>query len=243
MENAYDSLDWDFFMSTLRAFYFPSQFITLIMNCVSTASIRIRYNGYCTAPFSPSGGIRQGDPMSPILFNLCMSMFAGLIRQASLSGMWLPLYYNNSDMTISHMSFADDVVIFGETSLPNIKSMLAVVGRSFLCSCQRINYRKSQVVCANNLDPRIARFLFHRKGFCQASPDIMYLGYPFIKNDRCAAQLHCACTKLTAKLGNSKYRMLSQAGQLVLIKSILFTLPVYWMSCYRFPKSIIRKLQ
>ena len=65
LEKAYDKLEWSFIKEVLVAANFPPNLIQLIMSCVSTVSTSILFNEGVLNPFLPSGGIRQGDPLSP----------------------------------------------------------------------------------------------------------------------------------------------------------------------------------
>ena len=72
LEKAYDRLEWSFIKMVLEHFGFPEMLIKLIMCCVSTTTTSILFNGSKLDSFQPSRGIRQGDPISPYLFLLCM---------------------------------------------------------------------------------------------------------------------------------------------------------------------------
>lgn len=56
---AYDWLEWNFIENTLRKYKFLTEWIELIMQCVSTTSYRILYNGYQTSVVKPHNGVRQ----------------------------------------------------------------------------------------------------------------------------------------------------------------------------------------
>ncbi|XP_057720283.1 uncharacterized protein LOC130934763 [Arachis stenosperma] len=76
LEKACDRVDWRFLESTLIAFGFPIITVNLIMNCVRTSSLSIIWNENRLDSFAPRRELRQGDPMSPYLFVLCMERLA-----------------------------------------------------------------------------------------------------------------------------------------------------------------------
>lgn len=64
LRKAFDCVRWDFIAATLRAIGVPVGFITLISECISTASFSVCINGVTGGFFKSSKGIRQGDPLS-----------------------------------------------------------------------------------------------------------------------------------------------------------------------------------
>ena len=81
LEKAFDHLEWGFIKMVLTHFRFPENIIRLILSCVSTTSMSLLFNGNKLQPFCPSRGIRQGDPISPYLFLLCMEVLRAYITK------------------------------------------------------------------------------------------------------------------------------------------------------------------
>ena len=79
LEKAYDHLDWLFVVDSLRDVGLNDQLISLIWHCILSTSMNILWNGECTREFNPRRGIRQGDPLSPYLFVLCVERLSHLI--------------------------------------------------------------------------------------------------------------------------------------------------------------------
>jgi len=67
---AFDTLDWNFLLEVLRRFGFDEMFVTWILLILQSARLSVLVNGMDVGFFSCSRGVRQGDPLSPLLFCL-----------------------------------------------------------------------------------------------------------------------------------------------------------------------------
>lgn len=91
LEKAYDRLYQDFIHETLLLASLPESLINLIMNCVTTHSMQVVWDGEVSHSFNPSRGIRQRDPLSLYLFVICIEQLARLIKDRFSNGSWKPL--------------------------------------------------------------------------------------------------------------------------------------------------------
>jgi hypothetical protein len=86
MHKAYDRVEWDFLKKMMIRLGFHDEWVDLVMACVTSVSYSIRFNSQVTDSFTPTRGIRQGDPLSPYLFLLCAEGLSSLLMQAEEIG-------------------------------------------------------------------------------------------------------------------------------------------------------------
>ena len=116
LEKTYDRLNWGFIEDTLKDTGIPSRLQNVIMRCISSSSMRLLWNGQPIKEFKPSRGVRQGDPLSPYIFVLCIERLAYLISAEVPKGGWKPLIVAKKAPKLSHLFFADDLVLFAKES-------------------------------------------------------------------------------------------------------------------------------
>lgn len=112
LEKAYDMADWDFLESVLKWFNVEKSFCNLIMSCVKNTTTSILWNGTPLTSFNPSRGLRQGDPLSPYLFVMCMEYLSALILDKVNQNKWKGIKASPNRPTITHLFFADDLILF-----------------------------------------------------------------------------------------------------------------------------------
>lgn len=86
MSKAYNRIEWNFLEMVLHKFGFHPKMVNCIMQCVSTVSYSILFNGSARGQVFPKRGIRQGDQISPYLLILCSEVLSGLWRKAQDNG-------------------------------------------------------------------------------------------------------------------------------------------------------------
>jgi len=109
---AFDTIDWNFLIKVLKAFGFNSIFCDWIYTIIHSTKLSISINGKHEGYFACSRGVRQGNPLSPLLFCLAEEVLSrGLSLLVSIDK--LKLIKGNKTRTIpSHILYADDVMLF-----------------------------------------------------------------------------------------------------------------------------------
>lgn len=93
-------------------------------------------NRGCLETFSPSRGIRQGDPLSPYLFIMCMEYLGYLIEEKCTARLWNPIKASRSGKTFSHL-FLQMICLFLPMLIWKTTLLLMTCSRSFVLSLVR----------------------------------------------------------------------------------------------------------
>ena len=140
-------MNWKFLQQTLRMKGFPDKWCKWIETFVSRGSVGIKINDDVGKFFQTKKGLRQGDPLSPLLFNLVADMLAIMIARAKQAGQVSGLIPHLIDDGISILQYADDTIIFLEHSFEEAKTMKLVLTTFEQLSGLKINYHKSELFC------------------------------------------------------------------------------------------------
>ncbi|GJW56219.1 RNA-directed DNA polymerase, eukaryota [Tanacetum coccineum] len=218
---AYDSIRWDFLDDVLHSFRFGFKWRSWILGSLSSGRASIFVNGSPTSEFQFSCGLKQGDPLAPYLFILVMESLHLSFSRVFDAGIFKGLKINNST-TVSHLFYADDAVFVGEwVEDKRKKSHLLGVGIP----------NDSIAIAASTLGCSVMKTPFK------------YLGVMVGGNMSNIKVWDDIIRKLNSRLSKWKVKSLSIGGRLMLLKSVLGSTPIYWMSLYKVPKSVLASME
>ena len=242
LEKAYDRLEWSFIREVLYAANFPPDLIQLIMSCVSSATTSVLFNGGVLDPFLPSRGIRQGDPLSPYLFILCMEVLGRIIEDKCSNKLWCPVKASTSGPAFSHLFFADDLLLFAKVDPQNCLAVREALDEFCLISGQKINPSKSKVFFSPNINEDLRTEYCEVLGFQPTNNLGSYLGFPIRHAGSSNQDLNFVLDKVSRKLAGWKANLLSFAGRRVLIQASTSAIPSYVMQTTYLPNRILDNL-
>jgi hypothetical protein len=191
--------------------------------------------------FQTKKGLRQGDPRLPILFNIVVNMLAILIARAKAEGQVEGIIPNLIEDVLSILQFADDTVIFMSHDVQKAVNMKFLLSTSEQVSGLKINFDKSEIFCFGKakdheeLYSQLFRCVIGKYPFC-------YLGLPMNTRKLNNKDWKTIEDRIEKRLSGWKGKMLSVGGRLVLINSMLSSLPMFMMSFFELPGGVLEKI-
>jgi hypothetical protein len=220
---------------------FSPEWHALINDFVSGGSVAIRVNDDTGRYFQTRKVLCQGDPLSPMLFNIVADMLAILIEWAKSDGQIEGVIPHLVDGGLSILQYADDTILFMDHDLKKARNLKLILAAFEQLSGLKINFHKSELYCLGDAqdDAAIYAELF---GCGQGQFPIRYLGILIHYRRLTIVEWKIVEEILQKQLSSWKGKLLSLEGRLVLINSVLTNMVLYMIYFFLLPKGVLHKL-
>ncbi|KAL5559912.1 hypothetical protein UlMin_036123 [Ulmus minor] len=170
-------------------------------------------NGAAFQSFRPKRGLRQGDPISPYLFILCMEVLSRLINQKVSAGLIAGFKLDRHTPALHHLFFADDIFLMGKCTVNEAFYFKDCLDTFCSWSGQSFNPRKSNIFFSSKASGQSSGLISALMGFDKISTSSAYLGLPLFRSGR-SKDFNFLVENLDSKLAGWKSRVLSKAKRL-----------------------------
>ncbi|KAL9664080.1 hypothetical protein QQ045_019477 [Rhodiola kirilowii] len=239
---AYDSVSWQYLRLIQRCMGFGNTWRKWMEECYSSVTMAVLINGSPSKEFTLERGLRQGDPLSPFLFLLAAEGFSRILNRASEAGFFEGVEWMKGGERLSHLQFADDTILFCKAELGEVQRLKRILKIFEGCSGLKINYSKSMCFGLGLKEEETQSFAKQLNCPVGRLP-MNYLGIKVGGNPANKETWEPIVQRFNLKLASWRSANLSMAGRVILIKSALCSLPLYYASIYKIPISVAKKME
>ncbi|PKU66032.1 Putative ribonuclease H protein [Dendrobium catenatum] len=229
IRKAFDTVSREYIIARLLQKGFPEVFVGWIKGCISDVHFSICLNGSLEGFFKSSSGLRQGCPLSPLLFCVAMD---GLSQTLSDSHNFKGI--KCKDVQISHLMYADDLLVVGEATIENARHLNRCLQDFGSLSGLHINTIKSAIIFSHQ-GPQNQRFC-EVLDIHNINPHLTYLGIPISTKKLKASHFQPLLSRIFALLEGWKNKFLSFAGRVQFLKFTISNTIAYWIRGSIIPK-------
>lgn len=234
---AFDRVGWQLLDQTLEAMGFGPDFLKWTSALRNLGANKVIVNGELTDSFPLTRGVRQGDPLSPLLYCVALEALASAINADSkIAGLRLP---GKPPINVKLVIYADDTAVFF-SSAADLHRVHQWINTYEQASGAEVNKKKSTGTAFSG-DP--ARFSpFFPTTWTSADEPVKYLGVHVGRNVDNNTQWQEALTKVTASLNLWSRRYLSLTGKRTVVNTYALSKIWYLASFTLIPKTVTKSL-
>jgi hypothetical protein len=203
LANAFDRVNHNFLFEVMKKFGFDQSFVNWIRACIGSPWIAPMVNGRVTNFFKVSRGLRQGCPLSPMLYAIQASVMSYQLEISRIQSNLQGLNIAQGVKEINHAQFADDTLLLGGASMLVAKRFKEELDAYAAMSGSEISQSKSKIY-GWNITPiemlgisRVLGMEGHTKW-----ETFTYLGIPISKTAPRASQWNHLLDKLKKRISS-----------------------------------------
>ncbi|KAG0740106.1 hypothetical protein G6F57_012523 [Rhizopus arrhizus] len=252
-EKAYDRVHPEYLTKVLLRFGFPETLVQTIIKLFFGSKIQINVNGFLTTEFTQGRGLRQGDPLSPLLFNLAFDPFLrSILQEPSFEGFVFSPPTPNPycvlpPAPVKALAYADDVLVFLRS--PSDFLCLRQLYNTYADpSNARLNISKTEAFSLSGRSSLQWQEFLQEQGVTSwhdssTSVPVRYLGFVFYSSN---SQRDHYLGSLVQKIQNAcnihSQRQLSYRGRVTVLNSLIYSKLWYVLRLLPVPIKVLDKI-
>ncbi|XP_047264256.1 uncharacterized protein LOC124896657 [Capsicum annuum] len=182
------------------------------MECITTTKYALALNGGVYGEIKGKRGLQQGEPISPLIFVICMKYFSRIMDwMADHEG--FAFHTKCRSLRLNHLCFADDMLLFCKGEFKSVVLMLRGLKTFSFASGLCTNASKSSIFFVN-INSQVLENLKELTGYNTGSLPFKYLGVPISTIKLSSMDCEVLLDKMTSRIKTWGTRNLSYAGQL-----------------------------
>ena len=242
MSKAYDRIEWRYLEKLLTVMGFEKKFVDWIMFCVTSVTYSVLINGEEKGKIIPQRGLRQGDPLSPFLFDLCTEGLSHLLNKAESMGDIEGIKFSEDGPAIHHLFVADDSLLMVKASDEQCTEIRRILKMYEESSGQMISLAKSSITFGAKIELSRKVKVKEILGIEAEGGTSKYLGLPECFSGSKVEMLQYFQEKMKSRFHGWYGRLLSAGGKDILLKTVAMAMPVFAMLVFKLPKTTCKNL-
>ena len=234
LNKAFDRVEHEFLFRTMKEFGFGDRIVSWIRLLYKEAKSRVKCNGLMTDTFALERSVRQGCPLSALLYSMSIEPFAVLIKKDSnIKGIQIP-----GEKINIIQQYADDMTITVE-NMDSINIIMKHMGTYGRAAGAKVNIEKSELMCIGQEGDRVDSMIAFRVVDC-----IKVLGVNIGPNEKEARDITWTgvINKIKHTLNAWKQRKLKLKGKVIVVNSLLLSKCVYVLGALDLPVWVLSEL-
>jgi hypothetical protein len=235
-EKAFDLVKHPVIIHIMSSLGLPDNWIRWVTNILNSTSTAVLLNGIPGKFSKCKRGVRQGDPLSPLLFVLADELLQVLVNQAASQGLLqAPIAQPMTDFPI--VQYAYDTLQIMKADAQQLFFLKSLLNCFVVSTGLRVNYRKSQMLPINVSEEKIQR-LAMTFGCSIGTFPFTYLGLPMGTTKPKFEDLTPMMDRVEKKLSGCS-TWLSYLGRLHMLNAAITLITTYAMCTIRLPRGVI----
>ncbi|KAG1031815.1 hypothetical protein G6F25_011809 [Rhizopus arrhizus] len=252
-EKAYDRVHPEYLRKVMLQFGFPPSLVSTICKLFFETHIHLNINGFITTPFTQERGLRQGDPLSPLLFNIAFDPFLrSVVNDTAIKGFQYRASPTPSGLhlvpppPVKILAYADDIAVFFQNQ-DDFQRFCVRYDEYAQASNAKLNLGKTEAFSLSGCPNPTWQYFLSTQGITtwhdhNSTSAIRYLGFPIYSS---IARRNAFVNELTLKIQRAcalqSQRNLSFRGRVTVMNTLIYSKLWYVLRLLSVPQPDLQK--